>query len=98
MGQWYNYDLKSQKALITLMERSKTPMLITAGKILPLSLETFTMVIIVERLSYSSFYEKNISGIEKNIFVSSSFEKLSVKFDKYVVKYYYTTTPDTKML
>jgi hypothetical protein len=58
MGQWYNYDLKSQKALITLMERSKTPMLITAGKILPLSLETFTMVITVERLSYSFFYEK----------------------------------------
>ncbi|RZC41684.1 7tm 6 domain containing protein [Asbolus verrucosus] len=42
MGNWYEYDIKSRKALITLMERSKIPMKVTAGKILDLSLETFT--------------------------------------------------------
>jgi hypothetical protein len=45
MGRWYDYDLKSKKALIVLMERSKRPMIITAGKILDLSLVTFTTVI-----------------------------------------------------
>nr|XP_015839876.1 PREDICTED: odorant receptor 94b-like [Tribolium castaneum] len=45
MGQWYEYNIKLKKALIILMERSKVPMLITAGKILPLNLETFTLVI-----------------------------------------------------
>ncbi|RZC42776.1 7tm 6 domain containing protein [Asbolus verrucosus] len=44
-ASWYDYDMKSKKALITLMERSKTPMIITAGKILPLTLETFTMML-----------------------------------------------------
>nr|XP_015840912.1 PREDICTED: odorant receptor Or1-like isoform X3 [Tribolium castaneum] len=44
MGKWYNYDTKSRKALVILMERSKRPMLVTAGKILDLSLETFTTV------------------------------------------------------
>lgn len=44
MGQWYKYDLKSRNALIILMERSKKPMIVTAGKILDLSLVTFTTV------------------------------------------------------
>jgi hypothetical protein len=44
MGKWYEYDLKSQKALIMLMERSRKPIIVTAGKILDLSLETFTTV------------------------------------------------------
>jgi hypothetical protein len=44
MGSWYEYDIKSRKALITLMERSKNPITITVGKILNLSLATFTMV------------------------------------------------------
>ncbi|RZC36662.1 7tm 6 domain containing protein, partial [Asbolus verrucosus] len=43
MGNWYEYNAKSRKSLITLMERSKRPMIITAGKLLDLSLETFTM-------------------------------------------------------
>ncbi|KAJ8943466.1 hypothetical protein NQ314_009748, partial [Rhamnusium bicolor] len=50
MSEWYNFDQKSKKALITLMERAKRPMMVTAGKILDLSLETFTMII---RRSYS---------------------------------------------
>ncbi|RZB40036.1 7tm 6 domain containing protein, partial [Asbolus verrucosus] len=41
MGQWYEYDINSKKALIVLMERSKKPMIVTAGKILDLSLVTF---------------------------------------------------------
>lgn len=44
MSNWYNYDIKSRKALILLMERSKRPTVVTAGKILDLSLETFTTV------------------------------------------------------
>ncbi|KAJ8943734.1 hypothetical protein NQ318_007182 [Aromia moschata] len=50
MSEWYNYDNKSKKALITLMERAKRPMVVTAGKLLDLSLVTFTMII---RRSYS---------------------------------------------
>nr|UTN00930.1 odorant receptor [Semanotus bifasciatus] len=50
MSEWYNFDQQSKKALITLMERAKRPMTITAGKLLDLSLETFTMII---RRSYS---------------------------------------------
>ena len=46
MGQWYDYDMKSKKALIVLMERSKDPMIVTAGKILELSLVTFATVFI----------------------------------------------------
>ncbi|RZC40935.1 7tm 6 domain containing protein, partial [Asbolus verrucosus] len=42
MGHWYEYDINSKKALIVLMERSKKPMIVTAGKILDLSLVTFT--------------------------------------------------------
>jgi hypothetical protein len=45
MGNWYEYDISSRKALLILMERSKRPVVITAGKILNLSLETFTTVI-----------------------------------------------------
>ncbi|RZC31863.1 7tm 6 domain containing protein, partial [Asbolus verrucosus] len=37
MGQWYEYEIKCKKALLILMERSKKPTIITAGKILELS-------------------------------------------------------------
>ncbi|XP_063912174.1 odorant receptor Or1-like [Zophobas morio] len=50
MGEWYTYDIKARRSLITLMERSKRPMVVTAGKILDLSLVTFTTII---RRSYS---------------------------------------------
>ncbi|XP_064212296.1 odorant receptor 85b [Tribolium castaneum] len=50
MGKWYKYDVKSRKALILLMERSKKPTIVTAGKILDLSLETFTNIL---KRSYS---------------------------------------------
>jgi hypothetical protein len=46
MGQWYDYEEKAKKSLIILMERSKRPMIVTAGKILDLSLVTFTTVIV----------------------------------------------------
>ncbi|RZC38331.1 7tm 6 domain containing protein [Asbolus verrucosus] len=50
MGKWYEYDMKSQKVLLTLIERSKRPMIVTAGKILDLSLQTFTTIL---RRAYS---------------------------------------------
>nr|XP_015839871.1 PREDICTED: odorant receptor 85b-like [Tribolium castaneum] len=50
MGKWYKYDVKSRKALILLMERSKKPTIVSAGKILDLSVETFTTIL---RRSYS---------------------------------------------
>nr|XP_015839897.1 PREDICTED: odorant receptor Or1-like [Tribolium castaneum] len=50
MGQWYTYDVTSRKALIILMERSKRPMTVRAGKVLDLSLETFTTIL---RRAYS---------------------------------------------
>lgn len=45
MGDWYDYDLKSKKALIVLMENAKKPIRVTAWKLLDLSLTTFTMVV-----------------------------------------------------
>ncbi|XP_018566530.1 odorant receptor Or1-like [Anoplophora glabripennis] len=50
MSNWYNYDKKSKKALLTMMERAKRPMMVTAGKLMNFSLETFSTVI---RRSYS---------------------------------------------
>ncbi|KAJ3643971.1 hypothetical protein Zmor_026650 [Zophobas morio] len=50
IGRWYDYDTKSKKALITLMERSREPITVTAGKILDLSLATFATIL---RRSYS---------------------------------------------
>ncbi|XP_044258924.1 odorant receptor 94b-like [Tribolium madens] len=50
MSKWYEYSIREQKTLIILMERSKKPMIITVGRILDLSLDTFTMVL---RRSYS---------------------------------------------
>nr|QUP79576.1 odorant receptor 16 [Monochamus saltuarius] len=50
MSDWYNYDEKSKKALLTLMERAKRPMTVTAGKLMEFDLQTFTTVI---RRSYS---------------------------------------------
>ncbi|KAG5874081.1 hypothetical protein JTB14_033430 [Gonioctena quinquepunctata] len=50
MSEWYTYDRKSKKALLILMERAKRPMIVTAGKILDLSLGTFMMII---KRSYS---------------------------------------------
>ncbi|CAG9854735.1 unnamed protein product [Phyllotreta striolata] len=47
---WYNYDMKSKRLLMILIERSKKPINFSAGKIVELSLETF--VLIVKR-SYS---------------------------------------------
>jgi hypothetical protein len=50
MGNWYDYDVKSRKALITLMESSQQPMIVTAGKIIDLSLTTFVAVIFPPRV------------------------------------------------
>ncbi|KAJ3656627.1 hypothetical protein Zmor_015687 [Zophobas morio] len=50
MGNWYDYDNKSKTSLLILMERSKRPLVITAGKLLELSLETFTTIL---RRAYS---------------------------------------------
>lgn len=44
MGNWYKLEPQSQSALLVVMERSKKPMVVTAGKILDLSLTTFTTV------------------------------------------------------
>ncbi|RZB38719.1 7tm 6 and/or Iso dh domain containing protein, partial [Asbolus verrucosus] len=43
MGKWYEYNIKSKKALIILMESFKRPMVATAGTIFDLSLDTFSM-------------------------------------------------------
>ncbi|KAJ3666975.1 hypothetical protein Zmor_002390 [Zophobas morio] len=50
MSRWYEYDIQCRKALILLMEGSKKPMIITAGKLLQLTLETFTLIL---RRAYS---------------------------------------------
>ncbi|XP_063912022.1 odorant receptor Or1-like [Zophobas morio] len=50
MGNWYDYDAESKRDLILLMERSQRPIVVTAGKILDLSVTTFTTIL---RRSYS---------------------------------------------
>jgi hypothetical protein len=44
MSKWYEYGVTSKRALIILMERSKKPMVVVAGKVFDLSLQTFTTV------------------------------------------------------
>lgn len=62
MGQWYTYDVTSRKALIILMERSKRPMTVRTGKVLDLSLETFSTVRVVYKviIKLSSNYKLQI--------------------------------------
>ncbi|KAJ3656604.1 hypothetical protein Zmor_015671 [Zophobas morio] len=50
MSEWYEYSLKSKRGLIIFMERCKKPIIVTSGKILDLSLDTFTTIL---RRSYS---------------------------------------------
>ncbi|KAG8037032.1 hypothetical protein G9C98_004354 [Cotesia typhae] len=42
--KWYNIDVKSQKLLIIMIMRCQTPCILTAGKIMGLSIETFGML------------------------------------------------------
>ncbi|RZC40711.1 7tm 6 domain containing protein [Asbolus verrucosus] len=46
MGNWYEYDIKSKKALIIFMESSKRPMIAVAGKLFELSLGTFVTILV----------------------------------------------------
>ncbi|CAG9854718.1 unnamed protein product [Phyllotreta striolata] len=41
---WYNYDMKSKRSLMILIEKSRKPIKFTAGKIVDISLETFDLV------------------------------------------------------
>ncbi|KAJ3658566.1 hypothetical protein Zmor_010299 [Zophobas morio] len=50
MGSWYKYDVRIRKVLITIMERSKKPMILTSGKVVKLTLETFASLL---KTSYS---------------------------------------------
>ncbi|KAJ3666967.1 hypothetical protein Zmor_002383 [Zophobas morio] len=45
MSRWYEYNIQTKKTLNILMERSKRPMVVTAGKLFDLSLDTFTTVL-----------------------------------------------------
>ncbi|XP_074037331.1 odorant receptor 46a [Leptinotarsa decemlineata] len=60
--KWFESDLKARKTITIIMERSKKPMLLTAGKFSVLSLQSYTSVM---RTSYSYFallqtlYSKN---------------------------------------
>ncbi|KAJ3658558.1 hypothetical protein Zmor_010291 [Zophobas morio] len=50
MGPWYQYDVKIRKMLLIIMERSKRPMILTAGAVINVTLETFVWVL---KSSYS---------------------------------------------
>jgi hypothetical protein len=62
MSEWYEYDIKSKRTLIILMERCQRPMIVTSGKILDLSLITFTKVnflytqFFTVRFSYNDYF------------------------------------------
>ncbi|XP_030757557.1 odorant receptor 22b-like [Sitophilus oryzae] len=42
---WLNLDIKCQKALVTIMENGKRPLIIRAGKIIDISLDTFATIL-----------------------------------------------------
>ncbi|XP_018564120.1 odorant receptor 85b-like [Anoplophora glabripennis] len=50
MSNWYEADLSLKKSIMIFMEKCKKPVVLTAGKIFPLSLVTFTSIM---RSSYS---------------------------------------------
>nr|XP_023022535.1 odorant receptor 13a-like [Leptinotarsa decemlineata] len=62
--KWFESDLETRKTIITIMERSKQPLVLKVGKFSMLSLQSFTSVI---RTSYSYFtlmqtlYRKNLN-------------------------------------
>ncbi|KAJ3643972.1 hypothetical protein Zmor_026651 [Zophobas morio] len=45
MGPWYTYDIRTQRSLLTIMERAKIPVTVTVGKLVDLSLATFTIIL-----------------------------------------------------
>ncbi|KAJ3658584.1 hypothetical protein Zmor_010315 [Zophobas morio] len=50
MGPWYKYNVEIRKNLLIIMERSKRPLLITAGKVVDVTVRTFVSVL---KTSYS---------------------------------------------
>ncbi|XP_063906708.1 odorant receptor 43a-like [Zophobas morio] len=50
MGPWYKYDIEIRKSLLIIMERSKRPLRITAGKVVDVTVGTFVSVL---KTSYS---------------------------------------------
>ncbi|XP_063912019.1 odorant receptor 4-like [Zophobas morio] len=50
LSQWYEYPVEAQKIIFTLMERAKQPMILSAEKLLDLTLDTFTAIL---KRSYS---------------------------------------------
>ncbi|XP_044259237.1 odorant receptor Or1-like [Tribolium madens] len=63
MGSWYDYDKKSKQALTILMERAKRPVIVISGKLVELSLITFSMIL---RRSYSLLAVLENYNIELN--------------------------------
>lgn len=45
MGPWYKCDVKLRKMLLLIMIRCNKPMILSAGKTIDLSLQTFTKVL-----------------------------------------------------
>jgi hypothetical protein len=76
MSKWYTYDVKSKKALITLMERSKKPMTVAAGKIVDLSLITFVTVNYIYRVILKQVWKKNVEYPSHKLEVKSKGWKL----------------------
>ncbi|XP_063914048.1 uncharacterized protein LOC135130575 [Zophobas morio] len=50
LASWYKYDTKIRKILLIIMERSKTPLVLSAGKVVDLTYRTFMTVL---KTSYS---------------------------------------------
>ncbi|KAJ3666941.1 hypothetical protein Zmor_002362 [Zophobas morio] len=50
LSHWYEYPIETQKLLLTLMERSKQPLILSVEKLLDLTLDTFTEIL---KRSYS---------------------------------------------
>jgi hypothetical protein len=73
MSEWYIYDVKSKKALITLMERSKQPITVAAGKLVELSLITFVTVNFLI-LNFNGLYFQ-FSDLKKVLLTDSCNEK-----------------------
>lgn len=78
MGNWYDYDKKSKQALTILMERAKRPTILISGKLVELSLITFSMVFIFFNTS-AHFSVCYVLDIKTFLLFIGSFRKLQYR-------------------
>nr|XP_012231784.1 PREDICTED: odorant receptor 13a-like [Linepithema humile] len=65
-GNWYNTSDRCRKLLLLIMSRTILPCRITAGKVVTLSIETFS-VVLKTSMSYFTMLRRNLHGRDVNV-------------------------------